>query len=158
MRLCPLARVSVPCSEDKPLCSWCAEHAAKVKPPAPPAPAPPLLDAAEIRIRAERRLGELLEPQREKRGGPNSRPTSLKDAGISWDLSARSQKLAAVPTPVKECVDCHTPFAPTSNRQARCRPCGAMRQKTKNAGYQQTFRQRKAIDRQSEKSRKELSP
>ena len=69
------------------------------------------VDAAEIRIRAERRLGEMIAAQKadgglNKGGRPTtetprdergvSRPT-LADAGISHDLSSRSQKLAAVP-------------------------------------------------------------
>lgn len=68
------------------------------------------IDAAEIRIRAERRLGEMIAQQKEtvglNRGGnPNltsrdqrevGSPT-LKEAGISHDLSSRAQKLAAVP-------------------------------------------------------------
>ena len=70
------------------------------------------VDASEIRIRAERRLGEMLTQQKSEGGlnrgaagiGPiavvaddrNSAPT-LGDAGISKDLSSRAQKLAAVP-------------------------------------------------------------
>lgn len=69
-------------------------------------------DAAEIRIRAERRLGEMLLSQKADGGlnkgqlkqGPvvvaddhgKSAP-KLADAGISKDLSSRAQKLAAVP-------------------------------------------------------------
>ena len=72
------------------------------------------IDAAEIRIRAERRLGEMIAAQKEtvglntgRAGLPpiavddndrDSRPT-LADAGISKDLSSRAQKLAAVPEP-----------------------------------------------------------
>lgn len=72
--------------------------------------------AAEIRIRAERRLGELLAGQKtegglsrgaagaginqhtpaEVRSSQTTAPT-LADAGISKDLSSRAQKLAAVP-------------------------------------------------------------
>lgn len=77
------------------------------------------VDAAEIRIRAERRLGEMLGQSdlhaggRPKKTGRQSRlvsdgpdgmrssPTTalpkLADAGISKDLSARAQKIAAVP-------------------------------------------------------------
>lgn len=70
------------------------------------------VDAAEIRIRAERRLGEMLAQQKADGGlnkgrlkqGPvvvaddhgESAP-KLADAGISKDLSSRAQKLAAVP-------------------------------------------------------------
>lgn len=77
------------------------------------------VDAAEIRIRAERRLGELIAAQKSEAGlatgsrgqlagkGPDGlavvtddrqkiAPT-LAEAGISKDLSSRSQKLAAVP-------------------------------------------------------------
>lgn len=71
------------------------------------------VDAAEIRMRAERRLGELIRAQKEtvglnEGGRPTKTPTkkegvfgnqspTLKDAGIDWKLSARAQKMAAVP-------------------------------------------------------------
>lgn len=71
------------------------------------------LDASDIRIRAERRLGEMLAAQKEAGGlkpaatlkrGPvlvgnedGKQPAKLADAGISYDLSSRAQKLAAVP-------------------------------------------------------------
>lgn len=76
------------------------------------------VDAAEIRIRAERRLGEMIAGQKAEGGlnrgakvagnspgmgqgspvvvGDDRRP-KLADAGISKDLSSRAQKLAAVP-------------------------------------------------------------
>lgn len=70
------------------------------------------VDAAEIRIRAERRLGEMLAAQKADGGlnkgklkqGPalvanedgKSTP-KLADVGIGYDLSSRAQKLAAVP-------------------------------------------------------------
>lgn len=67
------------------------------------------VDAAEIRIRAERRLGEML-TQTKAEGGLAPASTlrrgsvvvtndhgKLADAGISKDLSSRAQKLAAVP-------------------------------------------------------------
>lgn len=53
-------------------------------------------DAAEIKVRAERRLGELLEPSREKRGGAKSTRTTLPD-GITRDQSARWQDVARIP-------------------------------------------------------------
>ena len=67
-------------------------------------------DAAEIRIRAERRLGEMLASQKAA-GGLNTgakgigksavpignRTPTLAEAGIDKKLSARAQKLAAVP-------------------------------------------------------------
>ena len=69
-------------------------------------------DATEIRIRAERRLGEMLAEtpkQKGESGGrprndgkpsakkePGSLPPTLADMGIDKKLSARSQKLAAV--------------------------------------------------------------
>jgi N6-adenosine-specific RNA methylase IME4 len=76
------------------------------------------IDAAEIRILAERRVGELIVAQREsvglakgaEHGGrrrkidgarkepSNQRPT-LSEAGIDKKLSARAQQLAAVPAP-----------------------------------------------------------
>ncbi len=75
------------------------------------------VDAAEIRIRAERRLGELLKAQRETVGlnrgaagsaGPGrgnavpienrvSQVPTLADAGIDKKLSARAQKIAEIP-------------------------------------------------------------
>ena len=68
------------------------------------------VDAAEIRMRAERRLGEMLRQQKETTGlNPGGRPTKtgankepvytppLADAGIDKKLSARAQKMAAVP-------------------------------------------------------------
>lgn len=74
------------------------------------------VDAAEIRIRAERRLGEMLAATKSVGGlsrgaagaGVNQHTPSevrssvttapkLSDAGISKDLSSRAQKLAAVP-------------------------------------------------------------
>lgn len=71
-------------------------------------------DAAEIRIRAERRLGEMLSATKAEGGlnkdanlrrGPEvvsndlgkPKAPKLADAGISKDLSSRAQKLAAVP-------------------------------------------------------------
>jgi hypothetical protein len=67
------------------------------------------VDAAEIRIRAERRLGELLQEQKKtvglhKGGRPKTSANqeevssiSLPEAGIDHKLSSRAQKLAAVP-------------------------------------------------------------
>lgn len=67
------------------------------------------IDASEIRYRAERRLGELISehkandefgkggrPPKTCRDGRQVLPT-LRDVGISRDLSSRAQKLAAVP-------------------------------------------------------------
>lgn len=53
-------------------------------------------DAAEIKLRAERRLGELLEPDQEKRGGAKSQRATLPE-GISRSQSARWQDIARVP-------------------------------------------------------------
>ncbi len=74
------------------------------------------VDAAEIRMRAERRLGELIVAQKEtvglntgtagkgrpSLGGANEEPPkdtrpTLAEAGIDKKLSSRAQKLAAVP-------------------------------------------------------------
>jgi phage N-6-adenine-methyltransferase len=67
------------------------------------------IDAAEIRIRAERRLGEMIAEQKATVGlNPGGRPTktpttkvgvspSLEQAGIDWKLSSRSQAIAAIP-------------------------------------------------------------
>jgi hypothetical protein len=82
--------------------------------------------AAEIRIRAERRLGELITAQKAEGGlnrgaaglginqhtpkevpslatrAPQTRAPALAEAGISYDLSSRAQRLAAVPEQVFE--------------------------------------------------------
>lgn len=70
------------------------------------------IDAAEIRMRAERRLGELIKWQKEtvglnKGGNPNlptgskkepvEKPPTLAEVGIDKKLSSRAQKMAAVP-------------------------------------------------------------
>jgi hypothetical protein len=66
------------------------------------------VDAAEIRIRAERRLGEMLAEQKASgnmakghkfAGGASTEPPAitLAEAGIDKKLSSRAQKLAAVP-------------------------------------------------------------
>ena len=67
------------------------------------------VDAAEIRIRAERRLGEMLTQQKAGPGlnsgnllrgsskEPRDERPTLADAGIDKKLSSRAQKLAAVP-------------------------------------------------------------
>lgn len=66
------------------------------------------VDAAEIRIRAERRLGQMLQEtaetgERQTRGGDRKAAESksiaptLIDIGISKDLSARAQAIASVP-------------------------------------------------------------
>lgn len=72
------------------------------------------VDAAEIRLRAERRLGEILRDTPKATGGTHGgRPTklgakqepsfnappTLADMGIDKKLSSRAQKLAAVPEP-----------------------------------------------------------
>lgn len=67
------------------------------------------IDAAEIRMRAERRVGELIISQKEtvglnagslRRGTqaePRDERPALAEAGIDKKLSSRAQKLAAVP-------------------------------------------------------------
>lgn len=66
------------------------------------------VDAAEIRMRAERRLGELIKKQKDTVGlnrggwptcGAKEEPQvpTLAEAGIDKKLSSRAQKLAAVP-------------------------------------------------------------
>ncbi len=58
---------------------------------------------AEIRIRAERRAGELLREMPKRKGAAGGRDarssstTTLEDLGISKDQSSRYQKLAAIP-------------------------------------------------------------
>ena len=74
------------------------------------------LYAAEIRIRAERKLGELLKDTEKAPGSKHRKkpvnvavvshdrqePAKLEELGISKDLSSRSQKLADVPKEVFE--------------------------------------------------------
>lgn len=69
------------------------------------------IDASEIRIRAERRLGEMIKVQKETEGmneggRPKTsrderpvyeKPPTLREAGISKDLSSRSQAIASIP-------------------------------------------------------------
>lgn len=64
------------------------------------------IDAAEIRVRAERKLGEMLSATKEagllSKGGshPKGAPTSattLKKLGVDKKLSMRAQKLASIP-------------------------------------------------------------
>jgi hypothetical protein len=70
------------------------------------------IDAAEIRFRAERRVGELMQAQREtvglseggrpKKTGFENNPVldkpSLAEAGIDKNLADRARKMAAVPS------------------------------------------------------------
>lgn len=60
------------------------------------------VDAAEIRIRAERRLGQMLQAEGPQHGGPrrgnsSSTLTTLNDIGVSKDLSSRAQSIAKIP-------------------------------------------------------------
>lgn len=55
-------------------------------------------DAAEIKLRAERRLGELLQPEKEKRGGAKSQRVTLP-ADVTRKQSSRWQEVARVPEP-----------------------------------------------------------
>ena len=55
---------------------------------------------AEIKIRAERRAGELLKKTVRHEGGRPTKPSDdarVLPAGISWDQSSRWQKVASVP-------------------------------------------------------------
>ena len=59
--------------------------------------------AAEIKLRAERRAGELLEKMELHDGNPRSHDgTRLSDIGITKNQSSRWQKIAAIPQPVFE--------------------------------------------------------
>jgi N6-adenosine-specific RNA methylase IME4 len=81
------------------------------------------IDAGEIRLRAERRLGELLQAQKAGEGfnrgaaaggkkessrgsyvAPRDTAPTLADAGIDKKLSSRAQKLAAIPAEEFESV------------------------------------------------------
>jgi N6-adenosine-specific RNA methylase IME4 len=67
------------------------------------------IDCAEIRVRAERRLGELLiaakaagQVKRGRSAKDAPAPVKLEDVGIGRKLSMRSQKLAAIKAPLFE--------------------------------------------------------
>lgn len=75
------------------------------------------VDAAEIRMRAEIRLGEIIADQKDtvglnEGGRPPKTPTNgagvskatLNDAGIDYKLSSRAQKMAAIPTERREAL------------------------------------------------------
>lgn len=77
------------------------------------------IDAAEIRIRAERRLGELIREQKEtvglnQGGRPPEKTTAdeegvlqqptLAEAGIDYKLSSHAQRVAAIPEPEFESI------------------------------------------------------
>lgn len=59
-----------------------------------------MLDAAELKLRAERRLGELLAELVQHGGDRKTESTShgarLKDMGLTWSDSSRWQKLASI--------------------------------------------------------------
>lgn len=70
-----------------------------------------LIDASEIRIRAERRLGEMIVVQKDTAGlntgargigtsavPKENRTPTLADAGIDKKLSSRAQQYAAIPS------------------------------------------------------------
>lgn len=73
-----------------------------------------LNQAAEIKIRAERRAGELIPPDKDKGGGdtstgnrvlPVQTPPKLSDLGISKMQSSRWQAIASIP---EEDFEAHT--------------------------------------------------
>lgn len=102
--------------------------------------------AAEIKVRAKRRLGEMLREQKETVGlaqgqrrdllvdGEEVKTPTLKEIGISHDLSSRSQQLAAMPAELKRCnkpagtpPTCKPPATPGHRAAGRsicchCRP------------------------------------
>ncbi len=120
------------------------------------------VDAAEIRIRAERRLGEMLAQQKADgglntgaagaagpgRGKKNAVVTDdrvfmapkLADAGISKDLSSRAQKLAAVPEAEFEAE------------------LAAKRERDQKEGARVTARLEKAGERELAKAKKQRQP
>lgn len=113
------------------------------------------VDAAEIRIRAERRLGEMLSAQKADGGlnkgklkqGPalvanedgKSTP-KLADVGIGYDLSSRAQKLAAVPEAEFEAE------------------LAAKRERDQKEGARVTARLEKAGERELAKAKKQRQP
>jgi hypothetical protein len=116
------------------------------------------IDASEIRIRAERRLGEMLSHQKSEGGlskgaagvGINQHSAKevrssvttapkLADAGISKDLSSRAQKLAAVPEAEFEAE------------------VGAWRERVSAEGARVTARLEAAGEREQKKPKRELT-
>jgi hypothetical protein len=113
------------------------------------------VDAAEIRIRAERRLGEMLAAQKADGGlnkgqlkqgpalvaneGGKSAPR-LADVGIGYDLSSRAQKLAAVPEAEFEAE------------------LAAKRERDQKEGARVTARLEKAGERELAKEKKQRQP
>jgi len=113
------------------------------------------VDAAEIRIRAERRLGEMLAAQKADGGlnkgqlkqgpalvaneGGKSAPR-LADVGIGYDLSSRAQKLAAVPEAEFEAE------------------LAAKRERDQKEGARVTARLEKAGERELAKGKKQRQP
>ena len=88
------------------------------------------IDAAEIRIRAERRVGELMQAQREIGGFPHGgdrkskvatgplKPITISEAGIDKHLADRARKLAAVEPEKFEVMlsDWHEPVSRETER------------------------------------------
>jgi hypothetical protein len=76
------------------------------------------VDASEIRIRAERRLGEMIKAQKDDAGlNKGGRPKTstpeeqvlkttptLEDVGISRKLSSRAQAIASIPARTSTCL------------------------------------------------------
>lgn len=109
------------------------------------------VDAAEIRIRAERRMGEMLADSELQKGGrptektgrderPVSKPPTLAEVGISKDLSSRAQKLAAVPEAEFEAE------------------LAAKRERDQKEGARVTARLEKAGEREMAKTKKQRPP
>jgi hypothetical protein len=58
-------------------------------------------DAFELRVRAERRLGEMMASQNLKPGNPqwvSEKPITLSEVGIDKNLADRARKLIAIPS------------------------------------------------------------
>ena len=80
------------------------------------------IDAAEIRIRAERKIGLLMQEQRESVGlseggrpaktgsqsDPVNQPPTLSESGIDKHLADRARKTAAIPDDEDDCFWCVT--------------------------------------------------
>ncbi len=109
------------------------------------------VDAAEIRIRAERRMGEMLAESELQKGGrpaektgrderPVSKTPTLAEVGISKDLSSRAQKLAAVPEAEFEAE------------------LAAKRERDQKEGARVTARLEKAGEREMAKAKKQRQP
>jgi N6-adenosine-specific RNA methylase IME4 len=96
------------------------------------------IDAAQYRIRAERRLGEMMAAQPKARPGPkpeigfSDNPISLREAGIDKSLANRARKMASIPEEAFESLLANV-CERLSNRQRVSLDIAAMDKKERRA-------------------------